>query len=313
MTVPDDVRLEDVLTTLRSLENSSFALVMADPPYFKVAGEAWDRQWRTSADYVAWCSSWLSEVVRVLRPNGHLWLWGFYDGLAPLHPVLEELGMLFRQTVVWNKGMQVVAGRATKNYRQYPNVTELCVNYVKWNREQVRELLLQRQQELGLSALEINTRMGVKTNGGGMWSLYTGENVCAQIPTREKWERLCQALELEIPYEEIELPWNVELGLTNVWSGLRVESRTHPTQKPDEAIRRIVTASTKEGDPVLDLFAGSLVGRRVCRRLARPCVSVERDLEYVTAALRVDGEDEGELPDAGIFSLFGVEKNEEPS
>lgn len=303
--VVEDVLVADVAEVLPSLADASFDLVMADPPYYKVVGETWDRQWKTPADYAAWCLSWVLEIPRVLRPNGHLWVWGYHDSLAPLQPALERAGLLFRQMVVWNKGMQAVAGRATRSYRQFPNVTELCVNYVKWNRELVRRMLLERQRELGLTAQQINERLGVKTNGGGMWSIYTGHNVCAQIPTRERWALLCEALEMEVPYEEVELPWNPELGLTNVWADLRIDGRTHPTQKPDEAVRRIVAASTRPGARVLDLFAGSLVGRRVCHRLGRSCLSVERDEGYVTAALRRDGDDDGNLPSDGVFGLFG--------
>lgn len=300
-----DIHVGDVLDVLPTLEDASFDLVMADPPYFKIVDEGWDRQWRTTEDYRKWCVQWLEHVPRLLRPNGHLWVWGYFDGLAPLHEPLAELGMVFRQMVVWNKGMQAVAGRATRRYRQYPNVTEYCVNYVRWNREIVRKILLDRQRELDISAKEINERLGVKSNGGGMWSLYTGNNVCAQVPTRERWGLLCSALEMEVPYEEIELTWNTQVGITNVWSDLRIDERTHPTQKPDEAVRRIVTASTGEGGAVLDLFAGSLVGRRVCQRARRTCVSVERDVQYVEAALRDEVPDTSR-PQGGILDLLGV-------
>ena len=32
--------------------------------------------------------------------------------------------------------------------------------------------------------------LGVKSNGGGMWSIYTGKNICEQFPTKEIWTKL---------------------------------------------------------------------------------------------------------------------------
>jgi hypothetical protein len=35
----------------------------------------------------------------------------------------------------------------------------------------IRQVLLSRQRELGITTKEINKRLGVKSNGGGMWCL----------------------------------------------------------------------------------------------------------------------------------------------
>lgn len=280
----------DCLAGLSKVESRSIACCIADPPYFKVLGGkgSWDYQWRTEDDYLNWCSQWFQEVFRVLRGNGHFWLWGYYDILAQCHPKLLALGFRHRQTIIWDKGMQAVAGRATRKYQMYPNVTEFCVNYVKWNRDELRQTLKARQKELGLSADEINGHMGVRANGGGMWSIYTGENVCAQIPTRERWEKLMDILNLNVPYEDVQMVWNPVPGVTNVWSDIPVpdsKNRVNPSQKPLEALRRIVTPSTLAGDRVLDLFAGSLGGAHVCRELGRHCISIEAHADQVQRAL----------------------------
>ena len=45
-----------------------------------------------------------------------------------------------------------------------------------------------------VTAKEINEMLGVKSNGGGMWSIYTGKNVCKQLPTEELWGKLQKIL-----------------------------------------------------------------------------------------------------------------------
>lgn len=55
----------------------------------------------------------------------------------------------------------------------------------------------------------------------------------------------------------------------------------HPTQKPEGLIERLVLASSKEGDKVLDPFAGSGTTLRVCQHTNRDCVGIEKNEEYV--------------------------------
>lgn len=55
----------------------------------------------------------------------------------------------------------------------------------------------------------------------------------------------------------------------------------HPTQKPEGLIERLVLASSKEGDIVLDPFSGSGTTLRVCQQLERECYGIEKNHEYV--------------------------------
>jgi len=49
----------------------------------------------------------------------------------------------------------------------------------------------------------------------------------------------------------------------------------HPCQHPKDLLRRMVLFSTKPGDLVIDLFAGSGNMLEVCRELERDCIGVE--------------------------------------
>lgn len=83
-------------------------------------------------------------------------------------------------------------------------------------------------------------------------------------------------------------PENVKKGKnpTNVWEIERLSANSeerlgHPTQKPEELIKRIILATTKKGDLVLDPFLGSGTTAAVCKKLERDCIGMEINPEYV--------------------------------
>ncbi|QPC87038.1 modification methylase [Mesorhizobium sp. NBSH29] len=61
-------------------------------------------------------------------------------------------------------------------------------------------------------------------------------------------------------------------------------NKLHPTQKPEALIARIMMASTRPGDVVLDPFFGSGTTGAVAKRLGRNFVGVEREQDYIDAA-----------------------------
>ena len=277
-----NIILGDCIEKLKSISDNYFDLVVADPPYWKVIGEKWDYQWRTEDDYLDWCKKWLKEVYRTLRIGGTFYLFGYFRMLVFLVPILQDMGFELRQQIIINKGIKAVAGRATKKYKMFPNVTESVLFLVKDNKKYAKQLLLDQQKKLGLKSKEINEALGVKSNGGGMWSIYTGKNVCEQFPTKELWEKLESILQFHIPYEQIAQTYNAEMGITDVWDDIDFysEKRIHPTQKPLPLIERLIKVSSNEGDKVLDPFAGSGSTLLACENNNRCATVIELDKEY---------------------------------
>ncbi|MBX5165328.1 MULTISPECIES: site-specific DNA-methyltransferase [unclassified Rhizobium] len=60
--------------------------------------------------------------------------------------------------------------------------------------------------------------------------------------------------------------------------------KVHPTQKPEALLARVIMASTKPGDIVLDPFFGSGTTGAVAKRLGRHFVGIEREQDYIDAA-----------------------------
>ena len=58
----------------------------------------------------------------------------------------------------------------------------------------------------------------------------------------------------------------------------------HPTQKPEEMLKRIIIASSNEGDLVLDPFLGSGTTVVVAEQLKRNWIGIEINKKYVEAA-----------------------------
>ena len=65
--------------------------------------------------------------------------------------------------------------------------------------------------------------------------------------------------------------------------------KVHPTQKPEALLARVLMASSKPGDVVLDPFFGSGTTGAVAKRLGRNFVGIEREQDYIDAAqARID-------------------------
>jgi modification methylase len=65
--------------------------------------------------------------------------------------------------------------------------------------------------------------------------------------------------------------------------------KIHPTQKPEALLARVIMASSKPGDVVLDPFFGSGTTGAVAKLLGRNYVGIEREQKYIDAAsARID-------------------------
>jgi len=79
---------------------------------------------------------------------------------------------------------------------------------------------------------------------------------------------------------------------SNLWTDITVpfwsmpENTDHPTQKSEKLLAKLLLASTKPGDYVLDPFLGSGTTAVVSKKLDRRCFGVEIDEEYCLLALR---------------------------
>lgn len=89
-------------------------------------------------------------------------------------------------------------------------------------------------------------------------------------------------------------PYNTQKVPGNVWDFSRVrfkmeEYENHPTQKPEELLKRIILASSNKGDIVLDPFSGSFSTCGTAVKLDRKCVGIDLNEEYFKIGIRRTG------------------------
>ena len=60
--------------------------------------------------------------------------------------------------------------------------------------------------------------------------------------------------------------------------------KLHPTQKPEVLLARVILASSRPGDAILDPFCGTGTTGAVAKRLGRGFIGVERERSYAAAA-----------------------------
>lgn len=119
----DTVQLKDCLDGMRQIPDKSVDLVIADPPYNASKGNVW--KWDNSvklpgfggdwskimadwddmplADYFSFTVAWLTEVKRIVRPTGSIWVHGTFHNIGVINFVMQLLQIEMINEVVWYK------------------------------------------------------------------------------------------------------------------------------------------------------------------------------------------------------------------
>jgi len=113
----DQILRGECVETMRMLPSASIHCVFADPPYnLQLRGElrrpddslvdAVDDDWDKFADFAAYDAftrAWLTEVRRLLRKDGTLWVIGSYHNIFRIGAILQDLGFWVLNDVIWRK------------------------------------------------------------------------------------------------------------------------------------------------------------------------------------------------------------------
>ena len=270
--------LGDCLERMKEIPDGSVDAIICDPPYVRMVKEGWDNLSDNEANEFYRES--FKEVARILRFGGRCLMFGSNDTLSFYY---GNSDLLHRELLVVEKDVKTVsAGRNTKGYKQHINCSEYVWVATKYAREYTKELLLLKKSKTNYTTKDINTLLGVKSNGGGMWSIYTGDNKCKQVPTKNQWIKL-QSIFKELPdYRNFEEVFNNDISKGNILTGFnfRFKGRLHPTQKPVDLMEYLIKTYTNEGETVLDFTAGSFTTGVACVNLNRKGIMIEQDPHY---------------------------------
>jgi len=90
------------------------------------------------------------------------------------------------------------------------------------------------------------------------------------------------------PYDEIKKPG---LQMRSVWSigtpkTIEKKFGKHPTQKPEDLLKRIILASTNKGDLIVDPFTGSSTTGIAAHLLGRRFIGVDTEKKYLDLSIK---------------------------
>ncbi len=237
----------DSIEWLRTLDNESIDMIFADPPY-NIKKAEWDT-FESQAAYIKWSMQWIIEASRVLTHTGTLYICGFSEILADLkHPASRYFKGC--KWLVWHYKNKANLGKdfgrsheSILHFRKNKNFT-MNVNYVRI--------------PYGAHTLKYPVHPQAESSqyGNGNSANYN------------KWQPHRMGAK---PKDVIEVP--------TTCNGMN-EKTPHPTQKPEELIRKFVMASSNRGDVIADPFSGSGTTLVVAEQLGRRWLGCDNNSEY---------------------------------
>lgn len=249
-----EIWVGDSMAWLSSLTSESVDLVFADPPY-NIKKAEWDT-FESQQAYVNWSLEWIEQAARVLKPTGTLYICGFSEVLADLRLPASQF---FRgcRWLVWH----------------YKNKANLGADWGR-SHESILHFRKGRQYTFNVDDVRIsygNHTLRYPVHPQAETSQY-GKNRTGHV-----WQPHPRGAK---PKDVFEIP--------TTCNGMH-EKTPHPTQKPEELLRRIVLASSNPGDLIIDPFLGSGTTAVVAEQLGRKWKGCDISLEYCRwAAHRIE-------------------------
>jgi len=237
----------DCVEVMKKIDDNTFDMVFADPPYnlqlqnelyrpnntkVDAVNDVWD-QFNSFQDYDNFTIQWLTEVKRVMKRNATLWVIGSYHNIYRIGNILQNMGFWILNDIIWIKSNPMPNFKGVR----FTNATETILWVVK---------------DKNVKNYTFNYELMKKYNYGKQM--------------RNDWY----------------------FSICNGSERLRDENgkKIHSTQKPLALLERIVLASTKEDDLVLDPFGGTCTTAVVAYKHNRKFTMIEKDEYYVDWALK---------------------------
>ncbi|MDI6694817.1 MAG: site-specific DNA-methyltransferase [Anaerolineales bacterium] len=248
-----EIWVGDAIAWLQTLDTESVDMIFADPPY-NIKKAEWDT-FESQEQYVEWSLQWIQEAARVLKPTGTLYICGFSEIIADL---------------------KLPASRFFKGCRwliwHYKNKANLGSD---WGRSHESILHFRKGRQFTFNINEVRIPYGNHT-------LKYPEHPQAETSQYGKgnggkntlWQPNPRGAK---PRDVIEIP--------TTCNGMH-EKTPHPTQKPEELLRKLVLASSNVGDLIIDPFLGSGTTAVVAEQLRRRWIGCDISLEYCQWAVK---------------------------
>ena len=243
----------DSVEVMKNLNNESVDLVFADPPY-NIKKADWDR-FDSQQEYTDWSINWIKEAARILKPTGSLYVCGFSEILADIKlPAMKFFDNC--RWIIWH----------------YKNKASLVND---WGRSHESILHFRKSKKFRLNIDDVRIpysehTLKYPTHPQALTSQYGNGK-------QYLWEPNPNGAK---PKDVLEIP--------TTCNGMH-EKSPHPTQKPEELLRKIILASSHQGDLVFDPFLGSGTTVVCAEQLKRKWLACDITPDYLAwAAKRIE-------------------------
>ena len=240
------IHVGDCIAGMKTLSDGAVDLAFADPPFN--IGYDYDvyRDKLESQRYLAWSRDWMVQVVRVLKPDGTFWLAIGDEYAAELKFLLQrELGMTCRSWVVWYYTFGVNC--KNKFSRSHAHLFQMVKDPEHFTFD-IEAIRVPSARQLVYADRRANPTGRLPDD---TWILRPQDCPEGFQPDHDTWyfPRVC--------------------GTFSQRAGW------HGCQMPEQLLGRIIRASSREKDLVLDPFGGSGTTLAVAKKLKRRFVGFE--------------------------------------
>lgn len=244
--VENKIIYQDIFEVLDFLPDNFISLLFADPPYnISKKFESLTFKKMDIQSYEDWTEKWVLKIKNKLTKNASLYVCGDWRSSSALYNVLS------RHFIVQNRiTFEREKGRgANKNYKNCSEDIFFCTNSKNYtfhiDKIKLRKKVIAPYKKDGLPKDWQENQKGEKYRNTYPSNLWT---------------------DLTIPF------WSMS------------ENTTHPTQKPEKLLAKIILASSNEQDLVFDPFLGSGTTSVVAQKLNRRHLAVEINIDYCLLA-----------------------------
>lgn len=233
----------DCIEGMRRMPEGLVNLTVTSPPYN--IGKEYEELAHLD-DYISWCEKWIKEVYRVTEPKGAFWL---------------NLGYL----EVPQKGLAVPISYLLWDKTPFYFLQEIVWNYAAG--VACRKRLSPRNEKF---------LWYVKNSDEYTFNLDDIRDPNVKYPKQKKNGKLkCNPLGKN-PSDV----WQIA-KVTSGENRSSVERTAHPAQFPMKLIERVIKASSKKGDLILDPFMGSGSTAQCALRNGRNVIGFELEKKYI--------------------------------
>ena len=246
--IQDAVIPGDFFALVEQLPAACVDLLFVDPPYNlnKQFGDQTFRQ-MSLTDYAEWLDDWLGRARRLLKPDASIYICGDWRSSSAIHMVCEK-------------------------------------HFIVQNR-----ITFEREKGRG-------ARNGWKNSSEDIWFCTMSRNYYFDAEAVKLKRRVIAPYRLNgVPRDWQAAPDGSNYRMTypsNLWTDITVpfwsmpENTPHPNQKSEKLMAKLLLASSRPGDLVLDPFAGAGTTGAAAFKLGRRFTLVEIEEEYCLYALR---------------------------